>query len=347
MIYLDATKSSAPGHASGLVRTNTKLREALGADAKPGSWKDAAHAAGPQDWFLTAELFSEEERPGFGAFLAERRCRAAAIYHDAIPLKHPRITWPRSVTRHPDYMKLLSRFDRVWANSASSRDELLGYWRWIGASSVPPVDVLQLGADFVPARGQVAKVDLRCGGQLLQPDPLLLCVGILEPRKNQAFLLDVCEALWAEGLRFSLAFVGRVNPIFGNEIAARLKDAARRRPQLRYHGPVGDSELGSLYSAATASVFPTIAEGCGLPVLESLWMGVPVVCSDLPSLLENAVGGGCLSVATGNLEAWKSALRRMLTEEPLRFRLEAEAASRPLPVWADAAKALLSALREA
>lgn len=351
MILFDVTKSSAARHASGLVRVNTRLLAGLGGAARPMTWLDAARESGPEDWFLTDELFSEGERPGFGEFLARRRCRAAAIYHDAIPLRFPRITWPHSVARHPDYMKLLLGFDRIWAISISSREELLGYWRWLGAERTPPVDVLQLGADFIP--GGARRRDAMGSGpgfctvvQNPGPDPLLLCVGILEPRKNQAFLLDVCEALWAEGLRFSLHLAGRVNPVFGKEIAVRLRKAARGHPRLRYHGAMGDAELARLYASASAIVLPTLAEGCGLPLLESLWMGVPVVCSDQPSLLENAAGGGCVTVETGNIGAWKSALRAFLTDGQARARLRAEACSRPLPTWAEAAEAIRAALQE-
>ncbi len=98
---------------------------------------------------LTPELFSEAERPGLhGHSLIGAPCRLAALYHDAIPIKHPAITWPKSVARHPSYMKMLSRFDRVWAVSAASREELLGFWKWQGVSSPPPVEVLPMGADW-------------------------------------------------------------------------------------------------------------------------------------------------------------------------------------------------------
>ena len=154
MIFFDTTRSGTAGHASGLVRLNSRLRSELGASAAPGDWTEAAGSAGPGDWFLTTELFSEEERPGFGAFLRDRRFRAAAVFSDAIPLKLPHVTWPRSVARHPGYLKLLAGFDRVWANSGASRDELLGFWRWQGVAAPPPVDVLPLGADFIPTRGR-------------------------------------------------------------------------------------------------------------------------------------------------------------------------------------------------
>ena len=173
--------------------------------------------------------------------------------------------------------------------------------------------------------------------------PALLCVGILEPRKNQALLLEVCEQLWAEGLEFELHLVGRVNPHFGAPLAARIRELRRRRPALRYHGAAGDAAVEALYRRARASALPTIAEGCGLPLLESLWHGVPCLCSDLAVLREQA-GGGCVPVPVGDRAAWKTALRRVLTDEPWRRQLAAAARDRPLPSWADTAAALRRAM---
>ena len=117
MIYFDVTKAGTAGHRSGLMRVSARLADGLGTAATEVRWPAWKRAVKPDDWFFTGELFSEEERPGFSDFLAARPCRLAAIFHDAIPLKHPHITWPQSVARHPGYMKLLARFDRVWAVS--------------------------------------------------------------------------------------------------------------------------------------------------------------------------------------------------------------------------------------
>jgi glycosyltransferase involved in cell wall biosynthesis len=338
VIFFDTTKTGAAGHRSGLTRVSARLREELGKAAMAAGWERAAAAAGAGEWFLTAEPFSEAERPGFSAWLASRRCRTAAIFHDAIPLRHPRITWPRSVARHAGYLKLLAGFERVWAVSAASRDDLLGFWRWQGVASPPAVEVLPLGADFdgAPRGGG--------GGSAPGTPPRLLCVGIIEPRKNQAFLLEVAAALWREGLEFGLDFVGRVNPHFGRPIARRLAALSREFPGLRARGGAGDRELAGLYGSARASVFPTLAEGCGLPLLESLWRGVPCVCSDLPVLRENAARGGCLAAAAGDSGAWSSALRAVLTDEGLHARLAAEARARPLPTWSESARILARAL---
>jgi glycosyltransferase involved in cell wall biosynthesis len=340
MIYFDVTKSAGVRHRSGLARLNERLRVELGAVATAASWSETQKRARAGDWIVTSELFSEAERPGFAAFLRARSCRTAAIFADAIPLKHPHITRPHSVARHPHYMKQLAAFERVWAISAASRDELLGYWRWLGLDGVPPVDVLPLGADFDGA----PRVTTRTAA--ISPTPRFLCVGILEPRKNQEFLLGVCEDLWREGLRFKLHLVGRVNPHFGAPIVAQIRAAQRAHEGLlEFHEAAPDATLARLYATARASVFPTIAEGCGLPLLESLWRGVPCVCSDLPVLRENADDGGCVAVAVNDRRAWADALRRVLTDNVWRNELGTAATSRPLPTWAETARILRAGLQ--
>lgn len=315
-----------------------RLREELGAAAVAMSWTEAQTVISLSDWFVTTELFWEAERPGFLTFLRSRKCRTAAIFADAIPLKHPHITWPQSVARHPGYMKMLAEFDQVWAISQASREELIGYWDWLGLTRRPPVEVLPLGADFDRTPRSVARTNA-------DVTPALLCVGILEPRKNQVFLLEVCEGLWREGVRFELHVVGRLNPHFGKPIASRIKELRRKHTGLEYHEATTDAHLAELYAQVRATVCPTIAEGCGLPLLESLWRGVPCICSDLPVLRENADAGGCLALRVGDRTAWMDALRSIILDSALAARLRTEATQRSLPTWSASAAILLAGLR--
>lgn len=340
MIYFDTTKTGAASHRSGLTRVSTRLASELGSSATSIRWPEWNRHVTAADWFFTSELFSEEERPGLSEFLEAKRCRTAAVFHDAIPLRFPHITWPKSVARHPAYMKLLAKFDRVFAVSAASKKELEGFWRWLGLADLPPVQVLPLGADFNGKPRVVHRERVQEGV------PLLLCVGIIEPRKNQTFLLKVCEVLWSEGLEFELHFVGRVNPHFGKPIVAEIKRVGRtRRGSVYWHESANDVKLAQLYASAWATCFPTIAEGCGLPLIESLWLGVPCVCTDLPVLRENADGGGCIAVPPDNLSAWVSALRRIVTDSTAMAELQRAAAGRALPTWSAAADILRAALK--
>jgi glycosyltransferase involved in cell wall biosynthesis len=338
MIFFDTTSASSWRHSSGLVRVSRRLLAELGGAATGAAWPAIGRLPAKSDWIFTPEIFAESDRPGFGAFLEKRPCRLAALYHDAIPIKHPDITWPKSVARHPSYMKMLSRFDRVWAVSSASRAELLEFWKWQGVTGAPPVDVLPLGADW----GGIAR-----GGASGAPAPgpaRIVSVGILEPRKNQAVILDACESLRREGLEMELHLVGRINPHFGAPLAKKVAEAGLGWKGLRQHRSLDDAGLAKLIGSARATAFASIAEGCGLPLLESLWLGVPCVCSAIASLAENAAGGGCLLVHGGSPAAWADALRQVLTDDALRSRLAAEAASRPLPTWAGAARIVREAL---
>lgn len=350
MIYYDTTKMGAARHRSGLMRLSSRIREELGSLVTEVAWngvrrgftigRDGATVAfKPDDWLLTVEQFCEADRPGFRDFLAQPPCRLAAMFHDAIPVRWPHITWPQSVQRHPEYMKLLASFERTWAISDATRRDFAEFWAWQGVTPRSETQVIALGADFDGGKRIVRDPVIPRGR------PLLLCVGIVEPRKNQMFLLDVAEALWRERLDFELHIVGRVNPHFGKPVAARMKALTKREGRFRFHEAADDTELARLYASARAVVFPTIAEGNGLPILESLWRGVPCVASDLAVLRENTNAGGCLLAAVNDTADWSARLRTVLTDEAECRRLQREATNRPLPRWSQTARTLIDGLR--
>lgn len=330
MIFFDVTKSAKSRHVSGLMRVNQRLREELGSAVTLVEWgKWDVREAAPDDWYLCTEIFDVDQRVGFEDFLQHPTCRTAAMFPDAIPLKFPQITWPHAVARHPRYMHTLGLFHHVFGISAAVKHDLESFWAWQGNPTKAVVSVLPLGADF---DGSVRSAERQS-----VPDPVLLCVGIVEPRKNQTFLIDVAETLWGRGVAFELHIVGRVNPHFGPPIVEKMKQVSERFPQLKFHEGASDAVFAGLLERSRALVFPTIAEGCGLPVLESLWRGLPCVCSALPVLQENALGGGCLSLEPNDSAAWEAGLTRILTDDEQWRQLAAAAASRALPTWAASA----------
>jgi glycosyltransferase involved in cell wall biosynthesis len=289
------------------------------------------------DWLITPELFSEHERPGFSSWLMSRRCRVAAIYHDSIPLQYPEFTWPQSVARHPHYLKMLACFDLVVANSKASAREIWSYWDWLGVRS-PEIVSVPLGADGAE-RARTTAVDPAHAARRT-----VVMIGILEPRKNQDAVLDAAEILWEEGVQFSLQLAGRVNPHFGRSVADRIRDLQRGGLPVRHVADLDDVRISALLHGARFSVLPSLAEGCGLPVLESLWAGVPAICSEIPALTETAEYGGCRLVTAGHTVALVEAMREFLASDEVVVRLAVEACNRSLPTWADTARAILSTL---
>jgi glycosyltransferase involved in cell wall biosynthesis len=162
---------------------------------------------------------------------------------------------------------------------------------------------------------------------------MVLCVGSHEPRKNHGAVVHAADRLWRAGLEFQLVFIGGNS--WGNaDTAAEIKDLIEAGRPLTIVSKPSDALLWSAYALATVSVFPSINEGFGLPVAESLAMGTPVVTSNYGSMAEIASQGGCLLVDPRDDVAIAAAIERILTDPTERERLSTEALARNNSSWA-------------
>jgi alpha-1,2-rhamnosyltransferase len=115
-----------------------------------------------------------------------------------------------------------------------------------------------------------------------------LLVSTIEPRKNHSYLLDVFEKLWEDGSDVQLLFVGRLG--WKNEqILKRIYSHPYYNKQLFMFNELNDNELLYCYQHAYMLLFPSISEGYGLPIVESLHYGLPVLASDIE--IHREVGG--------------------------------------------------------
>jgi glycosyltransferase involved in cell wall biosynthesis len=111
-------------------------------------------------------------------------------------------------------------------------------------------------------------------------------------------------------------------------------------------GPVPDADLPALYSAAELLALPSLHEGFGLPVLEAMACGTPVVAADIPALAETA-GGAALLVDPRDATALAEAMRRLVVDAPLRRRLRAAGLQRAAGFnWDRAAEHTIAVYRE-
>jgi len=241
------------------------------------------------------------------------------------------------VQRHPSYMKMLSLFSGAFAVSSYSAITLEEYWEWLGIVESPSVTNLQLGADGVysdPVKRRAPEAG-----------PVrVLILGILEKRKGQDLALEACKRLWDEGFEFEAHFVGRTNPYFGREIERSIKKASKSGYAAFLRGQIGDEELRDLLATTHLTLFPSRAEGCGLPVLESLWNGIPVVCADLHPMRENSRFGGCCLAERESVEGLSDALREFLSDGDKLQSLAAGIKSEMLPRWKGTAQQIIDHL---
>ncbi len=198
--------------------------------------------------------------------------------HDIIALEHPELCSFRNVLHIRSLLpRSIRRASRILASSRDVADRLRTRFGTL------PIEVVPLGVDFPRFASPAPRPSLPFDG------PYLLFVGNLEPKKGLPTLLDA-YARCADRLQIPLVLVGR--PAWK---CADLVQRARnwRGPGTVYlAGPVPAEQLPGFYQHAFAFVFPSLVEGFGLPVLEAMAAGTPVVHSDCPALLETAGDAG-------------------------------------------------------
>jgi hypothetical protein len=102
---------------------------------------------------------------------------------------------------------------------------------------------------------------------------------------------------------------------------------------IRWERNVDDRQLRELYDECDFTVYPSLEEGFGLPILESLWHARPCICRDAGAMAEVGRQGGCLMVETADVEVLKEAMLQLASDASLRDRLSAEATTRPFRTW--------------
>ena len=189
------------------------------------------------------------------------------------------------------------------------------------------------------------------------PEHFILYVGTIEPRKNLTALLEAfhhflatCSSLSAPcDLRpatcdLRLVIVGKKGWLY-ESFFHRLRELGLD-DRVIFTGYVPDEDLPAIYSAADLFVFPSLYEGFGLPVLEAMACGVPVVCSNTSSLPEVA-GDAALLVDPTDVRALAGAMERVLMDKHLRAELRAKGLERAERfTWEGAARETLEVYRE-
>ncbi|MBL9189232.1 MAG: glycosyltransferase [Opitutaceae bacterium] len=288
---------------------------------------------------VVPEVFSASVAAALPSLLATVQGPRVAIFHDAIALKFPELAPVKTVGRFPAYLIELLAFDGIAAISDDSNGSLADYWAWLGVKNPPPIRTIPLGmAPPAPASiGENAPV---------ATPPVILSVGSIEGRKNHRALLEACESRWAAGDRFSLRLIGLAHVQTGAAALARLRELQAAGRPLRYDGPVGDADVARAYAECAFTVYPSLIEGFGLPVIESVAHGKPCVCSARGALGESAAGGGCVALDRVDAPTLAETIARLLRTPAELTTLAAAARARRIRTWGDYALDLTTWMAE-
>jgi glycosyltransferase involved in cell wall biosynthesis len=266
--------------------------------------------------------------------------RSVFTLHDLTPL-----TFPAAHTQlNRRFLQLmlphfLRNADCVIADSASTQRDAVRLYRL----PAERVRVIHLG---VAARFQPVSRDVQAQTRARYhlPDRFILAVGTLEPRKNLITLLEAYHALRAENFEVALVIAGgrgwHSEPFFDRLRALGLEDT------VQLLGRVPDEDLPALYALAEVFAFPSLYEGFGLPVLEAMACGTPVISSDTSSLPE-VVGEGGLLLPPADAHSWKEALAQVLSDVNLRADLRRRGLLHAAPfTWENTARQTYAVYQE-
>lgn len=264
--------------------------------------------------------------------------------HDLCFVAHPGWVQPRNQRFLEKHASLwLKRADIVAVVSSNTKRELKRYY------NVPSskVRVVPNGVDeklFYPrSQKQIATTRK----SLALSKPYILHVGNFEPRKNLGRLIEAYVALPAK-LRdaYTLLLVG-ADGWLNDGLTAQIAELQRQgRDIVIPSHRLSDEELGIVTSGATLMAYPTLYEGFGLPPLQAMAAGVPVVVADNSSVPEVVGDAGVYFEAT-DTAAITAALKRVLTNEPLRKKLiSLGAAQAKKYTWEASGRALSSVIKE-
>jgi glycosyltransferase involved in cell wall biosynthesis len=269
-------------------------------------------------------------------------CRYVVTVHDMtlslMPQYHP---WRRRMLVRPFIPLIARRAARIITVSQHARADIIRLLR------VPAEQVVVIPEAAAPMFREASATEQAAVRERYRLDgPYLLYVGTLEPRKNLVRLICAWHQLWRQGaIPHRLVLVGgrgwQDDAIYRTIAQLDCGDA------LRLVGYVPTTDLPALYSAADAFAFPSLAEGFGLPVIEAMACGTPVLISTAPALAELA-GAAAFAVDPLDQPALAAALERLLTDTALRERLCASGLQRAqLYSWDTAARQTLAVYQEA
>ncbi len=258
-----------------------------------------------------------------------------AVGYDCIPAVSADMLPEADVARFARYLTVVKHLTCVAAISESAAGEFRGFTAALRAQGLAGPRVVVCGLP-THSPGRCAETS-----EILASRRVVV-VGSIEPRKNQISVALAAEIAWRQGHEFDLTFVsGSAWHVEAVELIGRLRRQGR---PVSLKEKVPPAELDEHYASARFSVFVSLHEGFGLPVVESLSRGVPVITSRFGPMAEVGEGNGAVLVDPSDVNGLVRAMTVLLDDDAELLRLRAEIDRRETRNWDDYAEDLRALL---
>lgn len=206
------------------------------------------------------------------------------IIYDLIPTFHPHLFGPGFAAQFDGLIfESIANADLLFCISKATKQELLKF-STITRIKPPLIEIIRLGDDYTQHSNPIKpKVNLA------DNEPFVLCLGTLEGRKNQILLYYVVKEALYKGVEIPKIIIAGRYGWLAQDLCYILKNDNMLQDKLQYVGEVTDEEKTWLYQNCSFTIYPSVFEGWGLPVAESLYYGKPCLSSIISSMPE--IGG--------------------------------------------------------
>lgn len=282
-------------------------------------------------WFMSNEM-PPKLGPGVNDdlinFAKLNKLKTAVTFFDAIPSIFPDLYPAGSAELHFAYMEQLAKWDLILSISTQSAKDMLDL---LPESISTDLELnrklipLPLPCEFTSAK-QNADPPVS-----LSARPFILMISTFEQRKNHISLLRAM-AIAQRSLRFGFDLILVGHPLEASVV--RLVNVYKEiLPSMKVVHDASDGQIKEWLTRADFTIFPSVEEGFGLPIVESLWHGKPVICDNQRAINEIAKDGGCLQVDVLNVEQLTEAIVTLATDFDVYRSKCKEIESRSFSTW--------------
>ncbi len=231
------------------------------------------------------------------------RVRFIFYFHDLLPMQFPEYVKEKDALTHENCLLSACRLNSIILTNSKATAKALSDWGAVKGIPRLSAHVLTIGLESQFSHA------LQSSSSQLDAHPYFLMVGTIEPRKNHALVLNIWRDMCHGGDKSTvprLEIVGK-RGWESNQIFNFIERCAQIKGVVFEKTAIEDHVLRDLIHGARALLFPSFGEGWGMPIVEAIALGVPVICSDLPVFREAAQGSADY-LDPLDAQAWRQAL---------------------------------------